>query len=113
MYQNKETKTDKVLNYLLEANTITLSECINFFNCSSMAQRIQAIEERGYKIKSTPIVTKNKERIARYSMIPIRKNFKSLKELKRFVGLAENDLKCREDLEVELKKFYKKYMENK
>lgn len=109
MYSNKLSKTENVLQYLLAGNTLTLKDCIKLFHCTSMAQRIQAIEEKGYKIKSTPIITRNKERIARYSMLPIKKNFKNMDELKRFVGLAENDLKCREDLEVELKDFYKKY----
>jgi len=103
------SKTSKVLNHLLNGNTITLKDCIKLFRCSSMAQRIQALEEYGYKIKSTRIVTRNKERIARYSLLPVKSNFKNLAELKRFVGIVESNPTAFEDLQDELKEFYKRY----
>lgn len=107
--QNLQTKTGKVLNYLQSGNSIAWKQCLQFFKSSSLAQRIQLLRKHGYKIKSVLIKTKNGEYIARYTLIPTKENFKSLKELKRYVGLVENDLKCSEDLKVELKDFYKRY----
>lgn len=103
----KKTKTQKVLDYLLDGNTITGNECLLMFRCSSLAQRIQAIEEKGYKIKSTRIITDNGENIARYVMKIDLSNFKNEpNELKYFVYKVTQNRTAKKDLENELVKYF-------
>lgn len=104
-----ESKTGKVLSYLMNGNSLTLKDCIKKFRCTSLAQRIQLLKSYGYQFKSTRIRTANKECIARYQLLPVITNFNNLYELKQFIGLVENDSDSREDLKTEIKEFYKKY----
>lgn len=64
----KETQSERVLNYLLSGKSLTSLEAITKFQCLRLAGRIKELRQH-YKIHTEMIVTKSKKRIAKYSII--------------------------------------------
>lgn len=61
-----KSQCQQIESYLRSGRTLTVMEAIKKFGCYSLSQRCTELRERGVPVKSVPITTRSKKRIALY-----------------------------------------------
>ena len=67
--KTKQTQENIVLNHLQEKGYITKLEAMDKYNITNLGEKIRVLREKGYKIYTIMIPTKNKDNVyARYTL---------------------------------------------
>lgn len=64
--KTSKSQTERILEYLLEGNSITPLEALQKFNCFRLGARIADIKARGYLVYSEFVDTPTEKRVKRY-----------------------------------------------
>ena len=62
-----QSQKRKILDYLLDNQSVTSLEALNLFGCLSLAQRVKNLRDDGHPIKTTMLRTAKNKMVASYS----------------------------------------------
>ena len=63
-----KSQTDRILEYMLEGNSITPLEALEKFKCFRLGARIADIKSKGYLVYSEFVTTPSEKKVKRYSL---------------------------------------------
>ena len=61
-----KSQTDRILEYMLEGNSITPLEALEKFKCFRLGARIADIKSKGYLVYSEFVTTDSQKKVKRY-----------------------------------------------